>query len=174
MIKLKFSVQQIKATAQEGPLSFKEKVDASELANIPSLDIREIGMVDVEGFCTIEKNDIIFSFTIEGEMILPCARTLVDVNYPFKFQATEIFTTDKRVADEEEDIHFIEDDFIDLTPYIFENIVVQMPYRVFSDEKMIEEGEGWSFYTEDEFDEMKKQKIDPRLEKLQQFFNNKK
>jgi len=163
---LKFSVQQLKANAHEGAISFEETVNVSELAELKNNDIRQIGSVFVHGICTLEKNEIVFSYTIEGKMILPSARTLVDVAYPFRFQATEIFTTERHQADEEEEIHFVADDIIDLKPFILESIVLQMPYRVFSDEEMVEAGEGWSFYTEDELEEKVKKQIDPRLAKL--------
>lgn len=171
---MKFSVQEIKAKAHEGPISFQQSLDVSELEQIPSIDIRQIGVVDIDGIITVEKHEIVFSLSIKGKMVLPCARTLVDVDYPFRFHATEIFTTVISEADEEEEIHFVADDEIDLRPYIYENIILQMPYRVFSDKEMIEEGEGWSFFTEDELAEIKNEQIDPRLEKLQQFLDQNK
>lgn len=172
---LKFSIQEIKSSAYEGPISFQQTMDASELAQIPSIDIRKIDDVLVEGIITVEKNEIVFSFTISGNMVLPCARTLVDVHYPFRFRATEIFTNVLSEAEEDEEIHYVAEDEINLRPYIYENIILQMPYRVFSDEEMTDEGEGWSFFTEDEILEKKENQIDPRLEKLQQFLdkNNK-
>lgn len=171
---MKFSVQQIKATSHEGPISFEETIDVSELVDLKNNDIRQIDPVRVEGICTVEKNEVVFSFTMKGKMILPCARTLVDVSYPFQFRATEIFTTVLSKADEEEEIHFIADDVIDLRPFILEAIVLQMPYRVFSDEKMIEEGEGWSFFTEDEMAKKDAERIDPRLAKLQKLLDDNK
>lgn len=172
---MKFSIQEIKAAAHEGPISIQQTIDASELEQIPSIDIRKIGDVLVEGIITVEKNEIVFSFSMVGNMILPCARTLVDVDYPFHFRATEIFTNVYSEAEEDEDVHYVAEDEIDLRPFVYENIILQMPYRVFSDEEMIEEGEGWSFFTEEELTEKKADQMDPRLEKLQQFLdrNNK-
>lgn len=169
---MKFSVKKIKADVDNGPISFEQRVDVAELLNLPNNEIRKIDSVDVYGMCVVENNEIVFDYTIAGEMVLPCARTLVDVTYPFRFRATEIFTTKHMEANEEEEIHFVEDDIIDLKPYILETILLQKPYRVFSDEKVIEDGEGWSFYTEDSFAEKEKKKIDPRLAKLQKLLDD--
>lgn len=170
---MRFSVKKIEADVNHGPISFEQPVDVSELVDLPNNDIRRIDPLQVHGICVVENDEIIFSFTIEGEMILPCARTLVDVSYPFKFRSTEIFTTKFEKADEEEEIHFVAEDVIDLKPYIIETILLQMPYRVFSDEKVTEDGEGWAFHTEDSFSKEEAERIDPRLAKLQQLLDDK-
>lgn len=169
---MKFSVEKIKADVHHGPISFEQPVDVSELLELPNSDIRQVDTVQVYGMCVVENNEIIFDYTIAGEMTLPCARTLVDVTYPFRFRATEIFTTKQTEANEEEEVHFIGEDVIDLQPYILETIVLQMPYRVFAENAEIEDGEGWSFYTEDSFAKKEKERIDPRLAKLQQLLND--
>lgn len=171
---MKFSVQQIKQEAYEGPITFEQQLDVSELLELPNNEIIEITEVLVYGMCVIENNEIVFSYTIEGEMVLPCARTLAEVPYPFRFRATEIFTTKASKADEEEEIHYVEEEIIDLRPYILETILLQKPYRVFAEDAEVEGGEGWSFYTEDSFEEEKKKKIDPRLAKLQKLLDDKK
>ena len=169
---MKFSVKKIKANINHGPISFEQSLDVSELKDSPNNDIRQIEPVQVSGICIVENNEIVFSYTVEGEMILPCARTLVDVTYAFRFRSTEIFTTVLSEADEEEEIHFVEEDVIDLKPYIKETILLQMPYRVFSEEAVVEDGEGWSFFTEDMLEEKEKEQIDPRLAKLQKLLND--
>lgn len=164
---------QLKASSE--PFVFDEMVDVSELALSNNNDIRKIDPVRVKGMCTVDGKELIFSFSIEGEMILPCARTLIDVPYAFNIHATEIFTTNSVISeeDEEDEVHVIEEEMIDLKPYILEHIVLETPYRVFSDEEAIEEGEGWSFRLEDEHQEEEAEKIDPRLAKLGQLLENK-
>lgn len=168
---MKFSVAELTKSLATKPLSFSETVDVSELATSKENDIRAIGPVEVTGMVTLEKRNFIFSFTISGEMTLPCARTLVDVIYPFRFHVTEIFTNVANLDPEGEEVHHIENDTIDLYPYILENILLQMPYRVFSDEKGLIEGEGWQLYTEEQFTEEQANKVDPRMEKLKQWLD---
>lgn len=167
---MKFSINQIKSNIASGAFAFDQELDVSELAHSSDNDIREIDTVQVKGICTMDQEEFIFSFSIIGEMILPCARTLVDVEYPFQFETTEIFSQVEKV-DQDDEIHVIEEDVIDLRPYVYEAILLKMPYRVFSKEKMKSEGEGWSFYTEDRYAESQSKKIDPRLQKLQQLLD---
>jgi len=172
---MKFSVMEMQQKASSEPFIFDEKVDVSELASSYNNDIKEIDPVRVKGMATIDGNEFIFSFSIEGQMILPCARTLVDVPYELKVHATEIFTTSDFITkeDEEDEVHVIDGEMIDLTPYILEHIVLATPFRVFSDQEALDTGDGWSFRLEDEHQEEEANKIDPRLAKLGKLLKNK-
>ncbi|MUK89545.1 hypothetical protein GMD78_14350 [Ornithinibacillus sp. L9] len=171
---MKFTVTQIKKKAFNEPFTFDEKVDVSELETMNN-DIRRIDPVQVQGDCLVQGDQFIFSFTIRGEMILPCARTLVDVEYPFEIKAREIFTTSTYLVDEDGDseIHLIDGEVLDLTPYIKENILLEVPFRVFSDEaddqqSFQQKGNDWEVTSEN----AKEKKIDPRLKKLENLFKD--
>ncbi len=165
---MKFTLNQIYEAAYTGPFEFEETVDVSDIPSTIENDIRKISTVQVSGMCSVDKDEIIFNFTIKGEIILPCARTLVDVPYNLDINVTEIFSTDTTISsDNEEEIHPVIGEIIDLGPYIKEDIILNIPFRVFSDEEVIDEGKDWSYFTEDEKIESDSDKIDPRLEKLQ-------
>lgn len=100
-------------------------------------------------------DELAVSFTIDGIMILPCAVTLKPVEYPFSISING-------------EINEICDNFdknytntIDIFPIIWENILMEIPMRVVSDEAKDYkiEGDGWKLITEDEhssqFDELK-------------------
>lgn len=169
-----FSITEIRNKVFAGPFLFDQAVDVSELESLKNNDIRQIDLVQVTGMCTADQEELIFSYSIKGKMILPCARTLVDVPYSFDINATDIFSTSEQLdADDEEDgVHQVLEETLDLKPYIKENIILETPYRVFSNEKGLEEGEGWAFYVEDEHQKEEKEKIDPRLAKLKRLLNN--
>src|SRR5699024_745934 len=123
---------------------------------------------DVTGLCTVDKKEIIFNFSIKGEIILPCARTLVDVLHKLDINATEVFSTDSTILlDNVEEIHQVDGVIIDLARYIKEIIILNIHFRVFSEEKVIDEGKDLSYFTDDEKIESDSYKIGPRLEKLQ-------
>ncbi|WP_390895521.1 YceD family protein, partial [Bacillus tropicus] len=69
---------------------FDETVELNELTKLNS-DIRRISPVRVKGRAEIESKQVSFDFTISGEMVLPCSRTLVDVPYPFTIATKELF-----------------------------------------------------------------------------------
>src|SRR5699024_12720661 len=109
-----------------------------------SNDIRKRDKVEVKWVVVAEKDECIFSFTVTDKMILPCARTLADVDYPFEFKGDEVCSTADIVPDDEdEEVHHVQGEMLDLTPYVKYNIILHMPYRVFSDEKGLQSGRGW-------------------------------
>src|SRR5699024_10936321 len=135
MEKMQFSIKKLENEAVDRPVYFDEMVDISNLALSKSNDIRKIDKVQVKGFVVAEKDEFIFSFTVTCIMILPSARTLADVDYTLEFKEDEVFYTADIVPDDEyEEVHNVQGEMLDLTPYIKENIILQMPYRVFSEE----------------------------------------
>lgn len=173
---MKVSVLHIQKGTLENPFEKEDTVDVSELETMNN-DIRQIDPVHVKATFRVEQEEIIATLRIKGEMILPCARTLVDVSYPFDFRVDEVFSTSPYLTEEdiENEIHPVEGEIIDLQPLIMENILLNTPYRVFSDEPNPEGGaptvgEGWSFVQEEEIEE---KTIDPRLKKLESLLNNK-
>lgn len=173
---MKLTLGEIRKHALEEPYTFEENVNVSELEQMNN-DIRKINPVNVQATCIMQEDEIIVSLKIKGEMILPCARTLVDVNFPFDIKADEVYSISPYydAEDEENEVHLVEGEVLDLMPQIKENILLSTPYRVFSDDKEAQEnapfkGEGWELITE----EPEKDSIDPRMKKLEQLLKDKK
>ncbi|HEY4602402.1 MAG TPA: YceD family protein [Cerasibacillus sp.] len=174
---MKFSLAQIrKNTANNRSFHFEEDISVSDLKQLYD-DIRDIGSAHVTGNCIVRGEQIIFTLRIQGEMILPCARTLVDVPYSFDINAIEIFSTSQYLSEDEkeEEIHPIQGEVLDLAPYIKENIILDIPFRVISEEADKEnnvprEGHGWQVVSKSELSQ--EQTIDPRMKKLQSLLKN--
>ena len=115
-------------------------------------DLLKLDEVRVEG--EIFKNslgNIELNLDVEGIMVLACAITLKPVNYPFNIEISgEIEELMENF--EENSTNF--QNSIDILPIIWENILMEIPMRVVSDEaensNMTMEGEGWKFVTEEE------------------------
>src|SRR5690554_2077635 len=166
---MKWSVQQLLANKEKG-LHIDTSLDVSDLTRIDQ-EIRHISPVSVTGTGHITNKSVTFQLTIKGEMILPCARTLNDVEFPFSIEATEIFSFygDAILDEEDNDVHEVEGNTVDLIPYVKEQILLEKPFRVFSDESegpVPQSGANWELITKDE----EKQRIDPRLKQLEKFF----
>ncbi|MDO4962542.1 MAG: DUF177 domain-containing protein [bacterium] len=115
-------------------------------------DLIKLNDVLVEG--EISKNsldNICLNIDVSGVMVLPCAITLKPVNYPFSVningELTELLENSG-----ENSTNF--QNTIDILPIIWENILMEIPYRVLSDEVKDSEidikGDGWSFTTKEE------------------------
>lgn len=155
-------------------LEFDEHITVNEMKEL-NKDIRSISPVHVFGRADVASNNITFDLHIKGEMILPCSRTLADVEFPFDIHTKEIFTlgNSSYELDEDDDIHPTDGEVVDLMPYIRENILLEIPIKVVSNEdgkgKAPQSGKDWEVVSE----EQKKDQVDPRLEKLKQFFDDK-
>ena len=115
-------------------------------------DLLKLDDVKVEG--ELFKNslgNIELSVDVEGVMVLPCAITLKPVNYPFVIQISGEL---EELMENFEDFSTNFQNSIDILPIIWENILMEIPMRVVSEEAknsdMTMEGEGWKFVTEEE------------------------
>ncbi|WP_100330813.1 YceD family protein [Bacillus xiapuensis] len=172
---MKWSIIQLQKLREKGLI-------LDELADMQSLkdrdpQIRDITPVHVTGKADISPEKVTFHLQVEGQMILPCSRTLVDVEYPFDFQMTETFLLKPSLFDESEDeesLHKVQGDVIDLAPVLEEAILLEVPMQVFSedaDQHLIQSGKGWEYHQEEQLSKEDK-KVDPRLAGLADFFKS--
>lgn len=170
---MKWSIQQLQSFKNEGVL-LDESVDASEVKQLDR-EIREISPVHVKGSGSISRDLATFHLSISGTMILPCARTLNDVEYPFAIEAVEAFQLSEGATfDEEDEVHELTSNTVDLLPFIRERILLEKPFRVFSEKSegpAPESGNGWKMQAENA-EESQEKKVDPRLAKLENLFKN--
>ena len=128
---------------------------------LKSTEIRKLDNVSIKGSITKDVlNNEILDVMVDGVMILPCARTLKDVSYPFSIKINgginELMeeTTEKSKNFENS---------IDIFPIIWENILMEIPMRVVSEDADFQtEGNGWKLVT----DENECRNINPELQKL--------
>ena len=110
---------------------------------------------------------------IKGTMIVPCAISLEDTDYPFEIDETEIFAFYK--PEDDEDVIEAKKDTADLTPVVWQEIMMAVPMRVVKEgATMKREGKGWKVLDESELDQDDEENpIDPRLAKLKDYFKDK-
>ena len=112
-------------------------------------DIRKLSPIDVSAYITrVTDSSYNMDLELKGTMILPCAITLKDVNYPFDIK-TEIKLSNDDEIDEE--YVKINQNSIDIISIIWQNIVLEIPLRVLSediDDSPIS-GDGWKLIKED-------------------------
>ncbi|MBS4211959.1 MULTISPECIES: YceD family protein [Neobacillus] len=134
--------------------------------------IREVSPMQITGRGDIDSSKVTFHLKIEGYLILPCSRTLVDVKFPINVETTETFLLQNSVYQTEEEAHQVKGDMIDLKPIIREILILEVPMQVFCDDVQSEDaapqsGKDWEVIQEEE----QSKKIDPRLAGLAKFFD---
>ena len=170
MIILKYNLQWI--VKHRGKFDFEEGLTfPSELFD-QYAQINDLKDIIVSGTGDLDLKDkrLYVDLNIKGTMILPCAITLEDVEYPFEINSTEVFAFEK--PDPLEDVHEVKKDIVDLTPVVFENIMLEVPMRVVKDDANIKsKGKGWRIL-DNSTSEKDDDYIDPRLAKLKDYFKD--
>ncbi|WHY02275.1 YceD family protein [Neobacillus sp. DY30] len=135
--------------------------------------IREVSPMHITGRGDIDSTKVTFHLKIEGFLILPCSRTLVDVKLPINVETTETFLLQGSVYETEEEVYQVKGEVIDLMPVIREILLLEVPMQVFCEDGESEgaapqSGKDWEVLSDEE-DQSKK--IDPRLADLAKFFD---
>ena len=133
---------------KENELIFNEVISLDE-EMYKDTDIRSLSPLDVSiNIHRVTDSDYSMDLNIKGTMILPCSVTLKDVNYPFEVK-TELKVSNNDENDEEY-VKIMQNN-IDIIPIIWQNIVLEIPLRVVSEDISDSpvEGEGWKLIRED-------------------------
>ncbi len=133
--------------------------------DLTGTDLIKLDDVKIEG--ELFKNslgNIELNVDVNGIMVLPCAITLKPVDYPFHTNINGELCDLFKEFDEKQ-INF--QNTIDIFPIIWENILLEIPMRVVSDEaysNVKTSGDGWRFETGEE-------KRESPLSELMDFYN---
>ena len=113
-------------------------------------DIRNLSDVKVNAHIKrVTDSSYNMSLIIDGVMTLPCSVTLKDVLYPFHIETEVKISNDDENL--EEYVKIIQNN-IDIISIIWQNIVLEIPLRVVSEDANNSpvSGEGWKLIREDE------------------------
>ncbi len=173
---MKIAIQQLQKHRKDGmPIDETVQLDAVKKRNS---DIREISTVRVTGKCTIGSQQMTCKLHLEGMLILPCARTWEDVEFPIDIDTVEIFSwSEKDQGSKEDNVHFVDAETIDLQPILEELVLLEIPIQVYkegADEAVIKGGSNWSYTTDEQVEAEKAEappKPDPRLADLAKYFD---
>ena len=126
-------------------------------------DVISLNDVKVVGEITKDAIDELYlDINVRGTLVLPCAITLKPVNYPFDIKIEG--NIDELVGENEKSVKK-DENTLDILPIIWENILMEIPMRVVSEDAEEElsnlEGNGWKVITEEDDGE-----INPELAKL--------
>ena len=142
-------------------------------------DIRSISPVHVKGRCSIVASQMTCQLTVSATLTLPCARTWEDVEFPVIVDTVEIFSwveEENRQDDGSDNIHYLDNDVIDMKPVLEELILLEVPMQVFKEntDGQVLGGKDWSYSTDEDVElanKVDEPKLDPRLAALAKYFD---
>lgn len=146
-------------------LEINEKIifSKNDIVKTEMVDLKEVsvkGLISKTSDTTLNLN-----LNIKGVMILQCAISLENISYPFDILLDKNLSTD----DNSEEYIKINENTLDISPIVWENIVMEIPMKVVNENyKAITNGDGWSLNNQGDG------KIDPRLECLKDLLEEEK
>ena len=167
------------------PLSVSEDMNLSDdiMSRYSKYVISADDDIHVAANVFSENGDAIVTARVTGKIVVPSSRSLTPVELPLDFSINEVYVeTNLRLKEREDEgeIAFLVDEEgeIDFDKSVADNIILQIPMHILSPEEIetgkMPEGNDWDVITEVDLDEQEAndKKVDPRLAKLKDFFND--
>ena len=109
--------------------------------------------------------------TVKGIMKMKCSISNDDVDYQFEDTDSISFSFEK--GDDDSEIYLAKGNVVDLSPFIWQLIVVNVPLKVIKDGAKLTniKGKNWKIGDFEEKNEQDERPIDPRLESLKNYFD---
>lgn len=144
-------------------------IENDELKN--DTGILSVVDVHVEGHGYIDDEDDRFyvDMHITGTMICPDAITNEPIEVPLDVESQETYVFEET---DEDGVRLVTSEVVDLMPAVIDAILLEVPLQVTEAvEGEYPHGDGWQIFTEAEYQESRKDQLDPRLAGLKQFKN---
>jgi len=128
---------------------------------LKNVSIRKLNDVYFNGKVTRISDDMFNLYgNLSGVMTLPDDITLEDVEHTFFVQIDENFGETEEI--DENNIEIVQNT-IDIIPFLWQNIVVEIPSKIVSEksQNISLEGEGWRFIREDDIEDIKRENNSP-------------
>ena len=157
------------------------KIYLKDLANIADEKVYPVDIVsyevkdnlflrrleNVEGdiaFYYDASDELRITYSLNGDMVCPCAISLEDVYVPFSL------SDDEKVVNDPNGEGFFLNENKDLEDMVLYIVLPEVPIKVVKKEKIeYSRGDGWAFVSEKDYESAKKEEIDPRLQKLMEY-----
>jgi uncharacterized protein len=108
------------------PVELRGRLDFNETI-LNRNDIKLTGPIEAELTAHTDISTFIVSGKLTAELELICSKCLRTAGERVEYPVTEMFTLVASVAEQDEDIHLVQEEIVDLTPYLREAFVVQLP-----------------------------------------------
>lgn len=145
--------------------NIEKQIKVEGEAKFPKENLKKSGIIDikelyVEGFLSKNNQDeYIIDVIVSGILVLPCSLSLKPVDYSIN---TKISGNVYELLEEIGENYKKSEKTIDILPIIWENVLMEIPIKVVSEDlgDIKTEGDGWELVTGE------KENINPELAKL--------
>lgn len=161
------------------PLQFDETLEIQNDLIKRNTDILAVSPVRVKGVFSIDELGVLGYMQVEVKVTLPSTRSLQPTEVCLNFDLTEHYVSRHNVDlsrfEETDVVIVLEDDILDLKSVIEDNILLQIPMQVLTEEEqkadaILPSGRDWNLVSEDQLNKQQENQVDPRLAKLKDFF----
>lgn len=147
-------------------LQFDKVLDVKDQLLARDETIIDLQNVMAKGLVTFDDGLYLLNYQLSYELTLPSSRSMEPVVLSEKQEVSEIFIA---VADapsradlvEENLVLLLEEDYIDLSESVVDNILLNIPLKVLTDEEqkaeVMPEGSNWTVLTEEQYQAMKEE-----------------
>mgnify|MGYP003291195055 FL=1 len=171
---MKWTLKEIQEHRGE-PVYFNEIINRETALMDRDKEILAVSDIKATGFLLYENRSVLANFQIDYTITLPSSRSLKPVEVTFNVPIFEMYVEDEisyEGSNDPEDVIIpIADGKVDLVPAIEDNILLNIPAQVLSEEELLSndmpQGDNWSVVTEDDLKKQrakeKEEQIDPRF-----------
>lgn len=180
---MKWSLNELRQ-AKESPIEFETTLDLQAALKERREDLIATAPVQVKGIFTLDQRGVLGSFNVKTQIEVPSTRTFEPVSIPLDFDFSEYYVSqhqeDLSQFDDLDVVIILENDVLMLEDVIVDNILLQIPMQILSEEEQqaeyeeMPQGKSWGVLTEEQLEQNahRKDKIDPRMAKLKDFFKD--
>ena len=150
-------------------LTFDEEmeIDAGAFAQNSGIHGVKDVRADGSGYLDDDETHFYLMLHVSGTMICPDSITNEEIEVPFDTESEEVYCFEES---DEDGVRIVTDEVIDTYPAVVDAILLEVPLQVTeAAEGNYPQGDGWRIMSEAEYQESRKDQIDPRLAKLKQF-----
>lgn len=153
----------------EQDLEFRETLDLTDVHP----NIADVVSVLVKTHARFKEGLYVFEGQLSTTLSLKCSKCLTTYDYPLTVDWHEVFSRDKQADDEEDtDVHVVSEDEVDLTPYVQEALLLEIPFVPVCREDCQGLCPTCGINRNEASCDCKHEQIDPRLAELQKFFSS--
>lgn len=135
-------------------------------------DIRSMGVIEAQVTAHSEAGRVAVTGALKGTLEVICSRCLAPSEVQVVYPVTEMFTMQQTIADSNEEIHFVTEEVVNLTPYLRDAFVVQLPMAAVCREDCKGLCPECGADRNTDTCGCVRERIDPRLAGLKDFFKN--